>query len=625
MTTEDTSKSGDFLRSHVSASSLDRRDFMKTLAAVGVGGPLASAAVTSPATMPIKKGYYNIAAAILPRHAHVEEIFPVLARYREKGYTAVWNENDYLRWSWDDPDPSGHGNWKLFNIFDFTLSKEKTLYQKYLSQFCGKCVELGLDFYGSFWLPKLNAEMHDYLRERIPDAFGSCLVHGKPQETLCTCRDGAGLAFLEQMVSSYFKLSPDIRGLKVATLDDGAFICDETCPHAHGTTRVQHVANLFGSVQKAMRGVRPDAPLIVYEWFWGPGYLQEIQKQITPPYFILCKIETGSRQHLEAAIPGEPLFDASTLTGDEGPHYQEGVSAVGAQNMIEMPAMGSGIDDFFFGSPPFPGRLHRRMKLHRQVQCDKFFEFECGTHWADSNEEAFAIFNAIPEISQNDLLEKVASIIYTQPEARKLAIAGWRQFDEGYGRLPIGLGKTNCSAISGRFGFACTMCIATPLVREAFSDTDQGHRIHWFSPYNFFNRTLVDRLETQFLQVQSHWQQAETCLRVAAALDGDSIRSRHEAIAARAHVLGVASALNWCNACRYSGNPTLKDSFEDVVRAEIDLTQQFLALSSPDDWVWNNCCWHPHQTPMSQKFLGFEGLKTHNTFEAKLTIMRSMS
>jgi len=96
--------------------------------------------------------------------------------------------------------------------------------------------------------------------------------------------------------------------LKVATLDNGCFICDETCPHAHGTTRVQHVANLYGSVQKAMQGVRADAQLFVYEWFWGQGYLQEIQKQITPPYFIVCKIEVKTRQHLEAAFAGEPLL-----------------------------------------------------------------------------------------------------------------------------------------------------------------------------------------------------------------------------------------------------------------------------------------------------------------------------
>jgi hypothetical protein len=623
MTIKETSNGVISFRSPETTLPIDRREFIKNLAAVSIGARISRGAGTSPVAQPPQKGYYSIAAAILPRHAKVEETFPVLARYREKGYTGVWNENDYLRWSWSiHPDQGFLGNWMLFNIFDFILSKERALYQKYLFQLCGKCAELGLDFYGSFWLPKLNIEMRDYLREHIPNALGSCMLEGQRQETLCTCHDGAGLGFLEQMVSIYFRLSPDIRGLKVATLDNGCFICDETCPHAHGTSRVQHVANLYGSVQKAMQGVRADAQLFVYEWFWGQGYLQEIQKQITPPYFIVCKIEVKTRQHLEAAFAGEPLFDASNLTGEEGSDYKEDVDAVGAQRLVEMPAMGSGIDDFFFGSPPFPGRLHRRMQLHRKVQCDKFFEFECGTHWADSNEEAYAIFNAYPEISPQDLLERIASVIYTNPEARKLAILGWRHFDEGYGHLPIGLGETNCQEFSGRFGFAWTMCIATPLVREAFGDTDQKHRIHWFSPYNFFNRTLVDRLETQFLQVQSYWQQAENCLSAAAALDGDSIRSRHEAIAARAHLLGVASALNWCNACRYASNPALRNSFADVIRAEIGLTQQFLALSSSHVWVWDNCCWHPHQTPMSQKYLGFEGLQTHNTFEAKLAIMK---
>jgi len=167
-----------------------------------------------------------------------------------------------------------------------------------------------------------------------------------------------------------------------------------------------------------------------------------------------------------------------------------------------------------------------------------------------------------------------------------------------------------------------TMCIATPLVKEAFSNADQRDRIHWFTPYNFFISPLVDRLETHFLRVQNSWQQAAALLASAASLDGDRTRSSHEAIAARAQVLGVASALNWCNACRYATQPALENSFADVVRTEMDLTRQFLELSSQHVWVWNHICWHPHQTIMSQKHLGFEGLQTHNAFEAKLAIMQ---
>ena len=598
-----------------------RRDFLKQAAATAAVGGFSFAPATSLFAVPQDR-YYNIASAVLPRHSQVEEVYPVLRRYKQKGFTGVWIENDYLRWSWDiHPDQGFQGNWMLFNIFDFTMSTQKAQYQDYLFKLCGKCIDLKLDFYGSFWLPKLNREMHSYLREHNPQALGSCMWKGNLEETLCTCRDGAGLPFIESMVSMYLALSPAIRGLKIATLDNSAFVCDETCPHAHGTTRAQHVANLYGSVQKAMRRSRADAQLLVYEWFWQPGYLQEVQKQITQPYFIVCKMEIKTRQRLEAAIPGEPLFDASDLTGEEGDDYKNSVSAVGPQNLIEMPALGSGIDDFFFGSPPIPGRLHRRMQLHQQVKCDKLIEFDCGGHWHDSNEEAFAVFNADPAISRPALLEHVAANLYKNPAARRLAITGWNAFDEGFGQLPIGLGDTNCTEFSGRFGFSWTMCIATPLIREAFGDSDQKERIHWFSPYNFFNSQLVDRLETHFLQVQSRWQQAASSLAAAAALENESEASSHEATAARGHVIGVASALNWCNACRYARDPRLVSSFQDLIRAEADLTSQFLALSAKNVWLWNHICWHPHQTPMSQKHIGFEGLKVHNTFEAKLTIL----
>jgi hypothetical protein len=216
----------------------------------------------------------------------------------------------------------------------------------------------------------------------------------------------------------------------------------------------------------------------------------------------------------------------------------------------------------------------------------------------------------------------VAARIYKSPAAQALAIDGWLSFDEGFGQLPIGIGETNCAQFSGRFGFAWTMCIATPLVRGAFGDSDQKDRIHWFSPYNFFNRSLVDRLEMHFLRIQNCWQRAAAALAAAAALEGDRARSSHESVAARADVLGVASALNWCDACRYARDPALQSSFADVARTEMDLTRQFLDLSSQHDWVWNHICWHPHQTPMSQQHLGFERVKTHNTFEAKLAIMQ---
>lgn len=601
---------------------INRRAFLKKTAALAAAAGLPKTASGIVLDSPAAAGYYKIASATLPRHDQVEEIFPVLTRYKERGFTGIWIENDYLRWSWNaDPDNGFAGNWRVFNIFDFTFSKHRALYQNYLSKLCGKCAELDLTFYGSFWMPKLNSELRDYLAAHNPQALGGCMWNGKRLETLCTCRDGTGLNFIEEMVSSYIKISPAIRGLKIATLDNDAPVCDETCPHAHGTMRAEHVGNLYGSIEKAMRRERPGSDFFVYEWFWEPNYLEQVQKQVTEPYFIICKMEVNSRQSLEAQIPGAPLFDASNLTGNEGDNFKEAVQTIGQSRVVDMPALGSGIDDFFLGSPPIPARLHRRMQLHRRIGCVKLIEFDCGSHWDDSNELAYAFFNADPNISQVELLNRIAAKIYKSENARELAIAGWHAFDEGFGYLPVGLGDTNCKQFSGRFGFAWTMCIATPLVREAFGDCDQKHRIHWFSPYNFFNSALVDRLETQFLRVQSHWQRAARFLAAASAIENDSPRSKHEAIGAEGHLLGVSSALNWCNACRYAKDSSRDKDFHDLALLEVDITQRFLALSLANVWLWNHICWHPHQTPMSQKCLGFEGLTTRNTFEAKLKIM----
>lgn len=569
--------------------------------------------------------YYKIASAVLPRHDHIEEIFLVLSRYKERGFTDIWIENDYLRWTWNkDANQGFGGNWRIFNIFDITMSKHKSLYQDYLSKLSDKCSEVGLDLYGSFWLPMLNAELRAYLAANTPQAIGSYMWHGQRLETLCTCHDGVGLPLIEDIVTKYMKLFPAIQGLKIATLDNNALICDESCPHSHGTTRARHVGNLYGSTQKAMQRAKTKADLIVYESFWESGYLEEVQKQLTQHYFLICKIEMKSEQTLDSSIPGESLFDASSVSDEEGDNFKEAIRSLGANRVIKMPALGSGIDDFFFGSPPMPGRLYRRMRLHRKLGCNKFIEFDCGGHWDDSDERSFAIFNASPDISEDVLLKLIAKEIYKREDAQKLAIAGWSAFDKGYGYLPVGLENMDCKAYSGRFGFAWTMCIATPLVREAFGDSDQLHRIHWFSPYNFFNSALVDRLETEFLRVQFHWQQASRLLTAASTLENDSPPSGHEAISAEGDLLGVASALNWCNARRYARTSARSRDFDDLALLEIDITQRFLELSSANGWLWNHICWHPHQTPMSRKGLGFEDKTTHNTFEAKLKIMQQM-
>ena len=42
--------------------------------------------------------YFKIAIAELTRHSKPEEIEADLIRYKEKGFTGIWFENDYLKW-----------------------------------------------------------------------------------------------------------------------------------------------------------------------------------------------------------------------------------------------------------------------------------------------------------------------------------------------------------------------------------------------------------------------------------------------------------------------------------------------------------------------------------------------
>ncbi len=456
---------------------MNRRRFIQ----VSALGATALRVTSSTALARPAKGHFSIALAGLPRHHEPDELAGGLKRYRQRGYTGIWIENDYLRWTWDrDPDQGFGGNWRLLNLFDFTLSRERDRYVAYLRRLDQLCAREGLDIYASFWLPKLNAELADYLTQKAPTAVGKVIHEGEPRSTFCTCAGGPGLALLRQSLEQFLRSFPRVRGLKVSTEDNACYICDETCPNASGATQAQNAANLFETVQQSMLRFRPDAQLLLYPWFWKPGWEAQILGRLRPGYLVVTKMEAGSRQPIEGE--GEPLFDSSIVSGKPGPLFLEWVRRAGPERIIDMVPVGTGIDDFFLPAPPYPGRLYRRFKTLKAHGVRRLLDFECGGHQPGANEETVAVFNQDPELSETACLAAVAQRMYRRKPARAAAIRGWQAFDLGFGCLPIGLADTGCPGYSGRIGFGWSLCVATPMVRAAFGAKDQGHSRHWFSP-----------------------------------------------------------------------------------------------------------------------------------------------
>jgi hypothetical protein len=140
--------------------------------------------------------FFKLSMAEPLRHTSVNEIAKDIKRYKEKGYNAVWIENDYLRWNWivDTNETCytlcGNGNWKLFTLYDFTLSPHKKIYSDYLNQVGKLCKDAGLDLYVSFWIPMLDHEYEEYLEKNQPDVFGDHLHWDKKiHRTICTCKE----------------------------------------------------------------------------------------------------------------------------------------------------------------------------------------------------------------------------------------------------------------------------------------------------------------------------------------------------------------------------------------------------------------------------------------------------
>jgi hypothetical protein len=147
------------------------------------------------------------------------------------------------------------------------------------------------------------------------------------------------------------------------------------------------------------------------------------------------------------------------------------------------------------------------------------------------------------------------------------------------------------------------MCLATPLLPELISTKDRWHEIFWFSPYNFFTPGNAVVLESAFASVLTEWQASLEALS-RAHREEHSVASDRELTAVRAHVLGARSVLNWCAAAALPSQGHLERS-RALQASELALVRNFQSLRQKFPWIWANNCWHPFQTPLHQKFVGF--------------------
>jgi hypothetical protein len=118
------------------------------------------------------------------------------------------------------------------------------------------------------------------------------------------------------------------------------------------------------------------------------------------------------------------------------------------------------------------------------------------------------------------------------------------------------------------------------------------------------------------------WHKACQELVIADAIDGGTSASRREALVAQAHILSLRSVRNWCRAARCASHQDTPDLFDAVSIAEMQVTMDFRDLVRDHPWLWDNNCWHPHQTPLSQRGLGLERTHFRDAFEAKLAVMK---
>jgi len=256
----------------------------------------------------------------------------------------------------------------------------------------------------------------------------------------------------------------------------------------------------------------------------------------------------------------------------------------------------------------------------REAGVRSFMDFECGGYAPGTAEEIVARFAAEECPDEEKTLGEIAAARSPLPAAQEHTRRGWELFDKGFGLLPIGLGKSEQSLYSGRVGFAWSLCIATPLLPKLIGG-DRHHELHYFSPYNFFTPQSAPRLGTHFLRVLALWQEASTELALASALAPDSEAAERDVLTAKAHVISMTSVMHCVMAPGLLA--TTPESFPDLLKSEIEITRRFAAVVNAHPWIWGNHCWHPHQTPLSQRLGLGEISQGTNAFAFKIRTMET--
>lgn len=550
----------------------------------------------------------------------------MLARYREAGFTGIWVENDYLRWSWTpDPDSGFGGNWRLFNLFDFTRSVEAPRYRAYLHAMGAACKAEGLELCISFWVPKLNHELREYFHTPEPSSLGKA-VYGEnhERESWCSCPDGTGIAAFAGMFSEFLAEFPEVTRFKISIKDNCAFICTEECPHSHGATEAQNAARVFQVVQKCIADAgRPPETLLAYPWFWEEGFEAEVVAALKPGHTLLTKYAVESERAIEPGVPAGRIFDSSLLGEYPGAIFERWRKRVGGDHIVDLLPWSNSMDAMFIAHPPTLMLVWKRLQMLREKQVRGIMDFECGGSPARSTIEALRLFQETGgSLSGDEAARQIAADVYgvANPGA---VVGAWRQVSLGWDTIPMSLSGTGIMepyGISPRLGQAWPACAASPIVREAFAEGEQGHHIHWFSPYNFFGFHLSARLRPFFAKMEALFAEADQLMRTVEATRNLADFAR-EARAMQGLRLCSQAAVNFCDAALAlkAGDDA---AFKQARSRHLCTLEAMVDLHQQDAGFWANCCWHPHQMPISQRNLGFDLATDRNAFVTSLKIMQ---
>ena len=541
---------------------------------------------------------FRMAGAMPPRSEQIFPSTPWLQEVAQAGYSHLILQNDPFFHTESNPLFWGENYWRHLNLFDMVSGPRHRSYQAWLREVSRSSAEQGLEMGLLMWEPRLSEAAKAQVPQQwwgrltpADDFLGSAAT--LKGSVLCLSHPEARTWFLEGF-AQLFEVAPSLTHLILGVNDNGALLCDDSCPRCRGQSLSTRIAQLYCDVQKACQKKTPRAQVVCYDWFWSRETYDEVfrllPKELTP---VLTRLEKGTdvtplKDHPEWT---GSIFDMSLASAQPGSFFRR-VQSEGGPLLVMLTLSGM-FEAFYHSYVPAIGQVLDKFASFRQEKVLGWIDYDCGGIQSGLMLDLVKVVQHHPEATVTNWSEKLSLQRYGSASSAQLARQAWLCFDEAVTLLPMNLHIETVKEFSGRFGVALGLTPIMPFLKDrALAAKDSGDHYFWFDPHNFLVveaiKPVIACYQAALVPAQKALKLYQTLARTIAA----EYRRAAESDLARAElaVLLWQSNLNfylWADSWQRNDDTARRR----VVIDEIRVTERYLELMKKGELEIGNMTW----------------------------------